>query len=199
MHFTELGLVTRNANETYYRVACVGFSSRANQQKPLLLEFNQNSVNIKDLAWPSHCTSGLGFLSSYSFVGACAYSMPTATIGTNGRIQDKTQMAERAYLGLLSSNGSLLTFGEDGRGSTRSAYSQVKKRDDIFLFEELTNVGDFDSLVLGGDAVGKNPMCERLLERSMADVQQRRLGRTVLRRTLHPGVRYSTEQSPHVS
>ena len=157
MHFSELGLVTRNANETCYRVACVGFSTRSNQQKPLLLEFNQNSVNIKDLAWPSHCTSGLGFLSSYSFVGACAYSMPTATIGTSGRIQDKTQMAERAYLGLLSSNGSLLTFGEDGRGSTRSAYPHVKKREDIFCFEDLANVGDMDSLVLGGDAVGKNP------------------------------------------
>eukprot|EP00957_Ditylum_brightwellii_P104544 7965562-Ditylum_brightwellii.AAC.1 len=55
-------------------------------------------------------------MSSYSYVGSCAYSCPLLVGGRgapDGYIGDATKIKERACLTLLTSSGSILTFGED--------------------------------------------------------------------------------------
>ena len=65
---------------------------------------------------------------------------------------------------LLTSSGSILTFGEDYT-TTSSASSLVRSQwgnsiqhcPDIHIFERLINVSEIDELVLGGDCIGKDP------------------------------------------
>ena len=184
-HFQELGIV-RKDQEIFYRVTCVGRSARTNQPRLLLLEFNETSVFIKEISWPTSCTAGLGLTSSYSFVGSCTFSAPYLVGGSanDGYISSKTQVYERAFLALLTSNGSLCIFGEDCdtgvcppfsldnvtfatsglryglncQGLSRSMkHAPLHRKPNIYIFEELINVSEMDELVLGGDAVGKDP------------------------------------------
>ena len=66
-HFQELGIV-RRGEETFYRVTCVGRSTRSTQPRALVLEFNEHSVSVNELSWPTNCSAGLSFISSYNFL-----------------------------------------------------------------------------------------------------------------------------------
>mmetsp|Transcript_5230 Transcript_5230/g.11836 ORF Transcript_5230/g.11836 Transcript_5230/m.11836 type:complete len:3618 (-) Transcript_5230:38-10891(-) len=163
-HFQELGIVRRN-DESFYRVSCVGRSTRSTQPRALVLEFNKTSVFVKELAWPTNCSAGLGFISSYNFVGSCTFSCPYI-VGSNsseGSIKDKTQVNERAFLTLLSSSGSLLCFGEDYEDHAPGSSTQFlppsiqhQAPAAIGIFEKMINVSELDELVYGGDFVGKD-------------------------------------------
>ena len=76
-HFQDLGIV-RRGEETFYRITCVGCggSTRSTQPRGLVLEFNEHSVSVKELSWPTNFSAGLGFISSYNFVGSCTFSCP---------------------------------------------------------------------------------------------------------------------------
>lgn len=156
-HFQELGIVTRD-KDSFYRVACVGRSTRSNQPMALILEFNANHIYVGELSWPSSCNAGLGFISSYNFVGSCTFSCPYL-VSDDASGTSKEGQVERAFLILLSSSGSLLWFGEDLQGAstdrTRQALQhQVPK---IGYFEQLINASELEALTLGGDVAGKDP------------------------------------------
>lgn len=51
-HFQELGTVKRGT-ESLYKVSCVGKSTRSNQPRSIVLEFNEKSVSVKELQWPA--------------------------------------------------------------------------------------------------------------------------------------------------
>ena len=163
-HFQELGFV-RRGEETFYRVACTGRSTRSSQPRALILEFNENSVSVKELTWPTNCSAGLGFISSYNFVGSCTFSCPYLVGGNAsvGNIDEETQVYERAFLTLLSSSGSLLWFGEDcghldpGMNTNILPHSIQHQAAPIGIFEKMINVSELDDLVYGGDFVGKDP------------------------------------------
>ena len=165
--FQELGTVRRHGGETFYRITCVGRSTRSSTQpRALVLEFNAQSVSVRELSWPTNCSAGLGFISSYNFVGSCVFSLPYLVGGkaADGCITDGTQVCERAYLTLLSSSGSLLWYGEDCSHLAPRNYSshltshssQLRAPPPIGLFEKMINVSELDGLVLGGDFVGKD-------------------------------------------
>lgn len=106
------------------------------------------------MSWPTSCSSGLGFISSYSFVGSCAFSCPHLV----GNGTD-----ERSYLTLLSSSGSILWFGEDcdlspAGDRESSALSYVNRQvSAIGVFEQLINASELDGLIFGGDFARKDP------------------------------------------
>jgi len=162
-HFEELGIVERSG-ESFYRFTCVGKSTRTSSQPILILvEFNKSDVFVRELDWPT--VTGLGIMSSYSYVGSCAYSCPLLVGGRgapDGYIGDATKIKERACLTLLTSSGSILTFGEDyatmaSNSFIRSQWSNsIQRSPDIHIFESLINVSEIDELVLGGDCVGKD-------------------------------------------
>jgi hypothetical protein len=161
-HFEELGIVERDG-EAFYRFTCVGKSTRTSSQPILLLvEFNKSNVCLRELDWPT--VTGLGIMSSYSFVGSCAHSCPFLVGGrsADGYVDCQTKVKERACLTLLTSTGSILTFGEDYATATgisliRSQWgSSIQRCPDIHIFERLINVSEIDELVLGGDCVGQD-------------------------------------------
>ena len=162
-HFQELGTVTRGG-ETFYRISCVGRSTRATQPRALVLELNQHSVSVKELSWPTNYGAGLGFISSYSFVGSCTFSMPYVENTLDGKISDNSKVRERAFLTLMSSSGSLLWYGEDcahldprGSSSHYMPYTTPHITPDIGLFEKMINVSELEGCVFGGDFTGKDP------------------------------------------
>ncbi len=177
----ELGIVNKNGN-SYYRVSCVGKSSRMNQSRLLVIDFNQNDIFVAELSWPIESSGGLGLSSynSYRFVGTSVFSTPYLIDSNDGYVSDETRLYERGFLSVLSSSGSLLIFGEDcsivqeqsviTRGSSDlsplSTYPQLlqptenvasRRRSNIHIFEELINVSEVDELVFGGDCVDKDP------------------------------------------
>ena len=177
-HFQELGVVKRGS-ETFHKISCVGKSTRSNQPKSLVIEFNEKSVSVKELSWPSSSSSGLGFISSYAYVGSCTFSCPYLVDGTasEGSINDATKVHERAYMTLLSSSGSLLFWGEDcshlSSGSrthyTPRSTSQYKAPA-IGVFEKMINVSERDALVFGGEFVQSDPiLAKRKLSLNNAD------------------------------
>jgi len=162
-HFEELGIVERDG-ESFYRFTCVGKSTRTSSQPILVLvEFNKNNVFVRELDWPT--VTGLGIMSSYSYVGSCAHSCPHLVGGrsaSDGYIDDQTKTKERACLTLLTSSGSILTFGEDYSTTSTSSLirsqwgNSIQRSPDIHIFESLINVSEIDELVLGGDCIGKD-------------------------------------------
>ena len=76
-----------NDKGVFYRVTCVGRSTRSNQPRVLFLEFNEHAVFIKELSWPMN--AGLGLVSSYSFVGSCSFSAPHLVGGSTQDISDE--------------------------------------------------------------------------------------------------------------
>jgi hypothetical protein len=158
-HFQELGIAMRD-NESFFRVACIGRSTRSSQPTALILEFNENSVSVSELAWPTNCSAGLGFLSAHSFLGSCTFSCPYL-FGSNDGLTDRSQLHERAFLTLLSSSGSLLWFGEDCEHlpevKTQRLTNIQNLTPKIGFFESLVNVSDLDALIIGGECAGKDP------------------------------------------
>eukprot|EP00804_Cyclotella_cryptica_P018056 CCRYP_008325-RE/>CCRYP_008325-RE protein AED:0.09 eAED:0.09 QI:596/0.96/0.92/1/1/0.92/26/363/4715 len=73
----------------------------------------------------------------------------------------QTEVSERAFVTLLTSNGSMLWFGEDYDGPARNETDLSKKvggSPDIFMFEDpsIINVTENDRLVFAGDCAGKD-------------------------------------------
>lgn len=155
-HFQELGTI-RRGQDTFYRFSCIGRSTRSTQPRAIIVEFNERDVSVRELAWPTNCSAGLGFISSYSFVGSATFSMPYFVGGnaSEGTINDQTQVLERAYLTLLSSSGSLLWFGEDCGTNAHTMTRSITKP--LTFFEQIINVSELEGLELGGDFVGKDP------------------------------------------
>ena len=142
-HFQELGIVMRD-KESFFRVTCIGRSTRSSQPTALVLEFNEKSVSVRELAWPTSCSAGLGFISNYSFVGSCTFSCPHLMGSNEGLTDDESQVHERAFLTLLSSSGSLLWFGEDyehpqGAKTQRLPHAAIQSQNPkIGFFESLS-------------------------------------------------------------
>lgn len=158
-HFQELGIVTRD-KDLFYRVACVGRSTRSNHPMALILEFNANHVYVGELSWP--CNTGLGFISSYNFVGSCTFSCPYLVSDDASGTSKEGRVHERAFLTLLSSSGSLLWFGEDchhlqGASNDRTRQALQHQVPKIGYFEQLINASELEALTLGGDFAGKDP------------------------------------------
>ncbi|KAL7555193.1 hypothetical protein ACHAWF_018842 [Thalassiosira exigua] len=165
-HFQSLGIVSRGA-EAFYRISCVGRSTRSGQPRALLLEFNERSVFVTELSWPTNCSSGLGFISSYSFVGSCAFSVPyLVDAGKDRSVKGETQICERAVMALLSSSGSLLWFGEKLDDASEDEGWLGQEKVELGVFEKMINVSELDGLVLGGDFVkGSDPKSLSMHER----------------------------------
>ena len=108
----------RRGGEIFYRVTCIGRSTGSNQPRILLVEFNQFSVFVQELTWPPNFCTGLGSMSTNSIVGSCTFSAPYLIGGTasHGSIDSHTEVYERAFVTMLSSDGSMLWFGEDCAG-----------------------------------------------------------------------------------
>lgn len=173
--------MNKNGN-SYYRVSCVGKSSRTNQSRLLVIDFNQKDTFISELSWPLENAGGLGLSSygSYHFIGTSVFSTPYLINSNAGYVSDDTRLFEKAFLAVLSSAGSLLIFGEDCNvvqdqstiTQTQLHSSQLTNfskslqpaenvasrcRSNIHIFEELINVSEVDELIFGGDCVGKDP------------------------------------------
>lgn len=132
-------------------MSCVARVPSSNQQKILLVEFNQSSlVSIKELLWPPSFSVGLGSFSSNSFVGSCTFSAPY-------QIRN-SEVCERAFLTMLSCNGSILWFGEECDGSDQKQVNTAAAgtATDLFMFEEpsILNVTEEDGLIFAGDCAG---------------------------------------------
>ena len=109
----ELGTVEREGS-FFYRVAFVGKSLRNNQPKLLYLEFNSNEINVNELNWPAGNDMNLGLSPNTSLEGVAAFSGPLfhEKRTETGFIGNHRQVIERVFLGVVTSNGSLLMFGE---------------------------------------------------------------------------------------
>jgi hypothetical protein len=158
-HFQELGIAMRD-NESFFRVACIGRSTKSSQPTALIVEFNENSVFVSEVAWPTNCSAGLGIISAYNFIGSCTFSCPYLS-GSNEGLTNRNQIHERAIMTLLTSSGSLLWFGEDcdhlpEAKNQHMTYIQ-NQTPNIGFFESLINASDLDALIIGGECAGKDP------------------------------------------
>ena len=143
-------------------MSCVARVPSSNQQHILLLEFNQSSiVSLKQLLWPPSFSASLGSYSSYSFVGSSTFSAPylISDHSSKGFTSSDSEVYERAFLTMLSSNGSLLWFGEDFHGvAAERTWAHKDMSTNLYMFEEpsILNVTEDDRIVFGGDCIGKD-------------------------------------------
>lgn len=116
---------------------------------------------------PTSCSAGLGFISSYSFVGSCTFSCPYllggdvaakgfSSSGTSVNRNNENDVYERAFLALLSSSGALLIYGEDVPTSRHLCYSAQHQAPAIGVFEKMINISETDGLVFGGNLVASD-------------------------------------------
>lgn len=155
---------TQRNGQVLYRISCVARVPSSNQHKLLLVEFNgQSDVLVKELSWATGYNAGLGSYSSSGFVGSSTFSAPYLIGGgsSQGTVDSETEVYERAYLTMLSSNGSILWFGEDcDRFSSPPAAEslEVATSNDIYMFEDpsIINISEDDRLIFGGDCTGKD-------------------------------------------
>lgn len=183
-HWTELGQTQDADGNTFFRVACVGRSWRTNQPKLLCVEFNDESVKVKEIVWDSDAI-GLGLSLYSSFEGLCAFSLPfRVEDAPSPDSTDGSRFAERAFLCAVTSNGCLLLYGEENgfslsstsaepsqesvtRANTRKVKNEVNNfvedrsilnRHPITIFERLKNLSEDSSedVVLGGDGLGSD-------------------------------------------
>ena len=110
-HWTELGIVENNGSP-YYRVTCVGKSTRSNQPKLVCVEFNRESVRIKELRWAPGHGIGLGLSLNTSFEGIAAFSSPLLVGSRNGFYGKECDFKEQVFVAVLTSNGAILVYGE---------------------------------------------------------------------------------------
>ena len=144
-------------------MSCVARVPSSTQHKILLLEFNQSSCgSVKELVWPPSFSAGLGSFSSYSFVGSCTFSAPCLIKDNSlqGFTNSGSEVYERAFLTMLSSNGSLLWFGEevDRVATEKSGTYEIDLNTNLYMFEDpsIINVSEDDRTVFGGDCIGKD-------------------------------------------
>jgi hypothetical protein len=159
-HFTELGCVEYD-DVKYFRVVCVGKSSRTGQPKLLCVDFNKDAVRVKEVPW----STGVGMSSTSqvltSFPGLAAFSAPvlTSAADANGSLK-RTDFAERTYLCVVASNGGMTMYGEEMIEDDTAVVqrNRADKKEPTFpltLFEKLVNVSDADELTFAGDRIGR--------------------------------------------
>jgi hypothetical protein len=170
-HWTELG-VAYHHGAAFFRVACVGRCLRSSEPKLLCIEFNESEVKIREVAWSANSAMGLGLSMINSYEGLAAFSVPFLGDAAN----EGPMYGERAFLCALTSNGTMLFFGEElvdtlppkeSEDASRSLsivdvsdleYEAQRVKKPVFpltIFERLKNIGDTDIVVLGGDGIGR--------------------------------------------
>jgi len=128
-HWTELGAVKRG-NSLFYRASFVGNSTKTNQPKLLCLEFNAFDVKIREINWPAGKSLGLGISMSTYYEGVAAFSrpiLPEKEGNTDSKI-NKFGLTEQVCLAIVTSNGSLLFYGEDLKGGEDPAEKIIASR-----------------------------------------------------------------------
>ncbi len=164
-HWTELGVVYSDGR-MYFRVACIGRSSRTNQPQVVCVEFNEKDVKVKEILWNSGTSSGLS--TSLSFEGLCAFSLPFV----GNAVKECHAFGERAFLCTTTSAGSLLFFGEEvvdtvksscENGDAKMSFVNLsgvsslhvdKPSFPLTIYEGLKNVSECEELVFVGEGTG---------------------------------------------
>lgn len=166
-HWTELG-IRYNKGSAYFRVVCVGKSSRTGKPKLIYIEFNQSEVRIRGIEWSTSSSLALEVGMVTSFDGLAAFSAPILA----GEKAERENFGERAFFCVVASNGSLLFFGEqcidtlpskDGiveQGEPLDFFDiddaiDAKPTFPITIFERLKNVTESENLVFGGYGIGR--------------------------------------------
>ena len=102
-----------------FAFACLGRSSKSNQPRQLLcIESNESDVRIKEIIWLSGSSMGLGLSLSVSFEGL---------VFIGGASSENRMFGERVFLCAVTSNVSLLFFGEESVDTIPSQESVGKK------------------------------------------------------------------------
>jgi hypothetical protein len=154
-HWTEMGVFDESS-----RLICIGKSSRTNQPKVLCIDVNRESVKVKEIIWSAGGSVGLGLSLSSSFEGVAVFSVPCLSV--------EKQFVERLYLSVVTSNGSILIYGEetnryakageylgDCEEADRDEMLPTKPEVALTIYEDLLNVSDVDELRFAGDGVGR--------------------------------------------
>lgn len=109
----------------------------------LCIDVNEETARVKEIAWATGGSVGLGLSLSSSYEGLVPFSAPI--------LKDKS-FVERLYLCAITSNGSVLIYGEDMEVQTEVA---KKPPMPLTLYEELLHVSEVDVLRFTGDGIGK--------------------------------------------
>lgn len=157
-HWKEIGLVDGGI-----RLVCIGKSSRTNHPKLLSIVVKAKSVKIKEIAWCTGGSVGLGLSLSSSFEGLTVFSGPSLSPGS--------RFDERLYFCVVTSNGSILIYGEDSNESIQAGEHSVTPGDRglesyekkgkakpemaLTFYEGLLNVSEVDELRFSGDGIGR--------------------------------------------
>mmetsp|Transcript_28026 Transcript_28026/g.42742 ORF Transcript_28026/g.42742 Transcript_28026/m.42742 type:complete len:4540 (+) Transcript_28026:153-13772(+) len=158
-HWTEIGIM----HEDFFRLICVGKSSRTNQPKMLCLDVNDKCVKVREMSWSGNGSVGLGLSLSSSFEAIVPFSAPL--------LSDGTSFSERLYLCTITSNGAVLIYGERTRKeSMKTCKSSTLKNNQeeergacpgkpimpLTIYEHLFNVSEMDELKFAGDGFGSD-------------------------------------------
>lgn len=159
--FTQLGYVECDSIK-YFRIVCLGKSSRTTQAKILCVDYNENAVRVKEIAWSG--AGGIpGMSMTSSFDGLAAFSAPIlkTAVDANANFRQSDFM-ERAYVCAIASSGAMVMFGEEIPSISPLALTtapgtseKAKPSFPLTLFEKLVNVSDSENLVFSGDRIGR--------------------------------------------
>ncbi|KAI2506062.1 zinc ion binding protein [Fragilaria crotonensis] len=156
-HWTEIGVLDGGI-----RLVCVGKSSRTNHPKLLSVVVKEASVKVKEIAWTAGGSVGLGLSLSSSFEGLALFSGPS--------LSACSKFDERLYFCVVTSNGSILIYGEDSNDSIHagerpgtpvdSSAEGLEKKGSatphiaLTFYEDLRNVSEADEVKFAGDGIG---------------------------------------------
>ena len=155
-HWKEMGEVDGGV-----RLVCTGKSSRTNQPKILTLLVNEKSVRVREITWAAGGSVGLGLSLSSSFEGLAVFSGPS--------LSKDSRFEELLYFCVVTSNGSILVYGEEGSESSQGNERSValiscgevaqkglpKPQIAVTIFEDLLNVSSVDEVRFTGDGIGR--------------------------------------------
>jgi hypothetical protein len=84
---------------------CFGRSYRTNQPKLLLILVDEKTVKVQEIIWPACDMVAFGLSLNATFDGLSAFSAP--------KVLSDERIVENLYIILLTSNGSILIYGEN--------------------------------------------------------------------------------------